>query len=198
MTVDQRGLEHTMTSVFSANKVALQVLQQPVVSSGAAKKTSVADAILSIANGNPANKSSDAQVSSQPTKTQSKDSDDLFGVNSVDITKIKLNLYKRLGQEIGINEDDYDTLPEYGEAIARQLKHVSPAALQEVAHKLGLDKMGVSIQTLIQSMVDPNGKANETLTKALEAYYNKDSDGKEKQLLVKPDDTGIYTISGTE
>jgi hypothetical protein len=203
--------ESAVTSIPSVNgSTALLILQQqsPVAPSVTQSKKSAADNILAVASGVPAQQASGVGVSPQPTKTESKISQDMFSVNSTNLTKVKLDLFKRVGDALGIDESDYGSDAEYGAAISKQIAwdRAQPngeATINAISQKLGLDKLGVSLDTIVDAIIDPQGGANDALDAALEKQYGQDKKkaldssqaNEQNQLLVKPDDAGIYRIS---
>jgi hypothetical protein len=201
-----------VTSISSVNgSAALLILQQqsPAAFNPAESKKSAADNILAAANGVPAQQASGVSVSTQPTKTESKISQDMFSVNATNLTKVKVDLFRRVGEALGIDESNFGSDAEYGAAISRQIAQIKAQpggdlTINAITQKLGLDKLGVSLDTVVGAILDPKGGENDALDAALDKQYGEDKkkalDGSQtasqkNQLLVKPDEAGIYSVS---
>jgi hypothetical protein len=148
-----------MMPVSSAN-IALQILQQ-------------SDAV-----GRAQNPGAVGQAS-QPTPSPRTD---WFGVNSQSLTQLKVDLYRRVGEALGIDQSDYDSPRDYGMALQRaigQLK-LSPNAQLVIAgieKEVGLDKLGVSLDTVVSAITDPSGTDDDKLDAALEKRFGVDDAG---------------------
>ncbi len=130
--------------------------------------------------------------------------ENFFSVNYVDANEIKMQLFERLGGELGLDMNDYDDLSNY----ARDLRHAVQGLLREdggedllneIEQDLGLDKLGVSIDDVINAIDNPDGAADDKLTEAIKAEYkidlNKDREAKElTEKTLQVDDLGLYSI----
>lgn len=150
-----------MTPVSSVN-LALQILQQSDVAGRAT-------------NGGAVRQGINATTSPQTA-------DDLFRVDAQNLSKMKVDLYKRVGEALGVKESDYDSFKDYGVALQRavgQLK-LAPNAQQVITgieKEIGLNKLGVSLDTVINAIIDPTGTDNDKLNAALEKKIGLDDDG---------------------
>jgi hypothetical protein len=177
-----------MTPVSSAT-TALLILQQPTVASGAAQSPATGTDLTAIANGQA--------VQGPSASTSAQTADALFSVNSPNLNKLKMDLFKRVGEALGVKESDYATPEDYGAALKKavgQMK-LDPNGQQEIAgieKDLGLDKLGVSLDTVINAIVDPKGDDAKKLDAALEKQIN-DGQASDRSFGIKSDDIGIYT-----
>jgi len=177
-----------MSSISALNNVALLILQPQRTPSGG---TPVANSLLASANG----VSSHSASGSPLTQAQGKINESMFSVNNLDATKMKARLFERVGKEFGINQDDYDTLFSYGSAIKtalEDLKQKSPSTIPAIEKKLGLDELGISLDTLVNAIVDPQGSDGDKLDAALNKKLGEDAKGKTGQASFKQDEIGVY------
>lgn len=89
-----------------------------------------------------------------------------------ELTKLKVALYQKMGEALGVRMEDYPSASDYGAALrgaVARLKSQDPAAWPafqaRVEHELGLDKLGVSLDEAIDSLTDAESakKMNEAL-----------------------------------
>lgn len=66
----------------------------------------------------------------------------------------------------------------------------SPFALVEIENKLGLDKLGVSLDTVVNAMIDPGGDDGDKLDAALRRRLGEA--GKDHSALARLDELGRY------
>lgn len=155
-----------MPTVSSTNSTALLILQQTASTQVGQKPDAGSDDLLAIANGST-NRISSVQ---QPTSAQSKISESLFSVNHVSINKLKMDLIDRTGKALGVDQADFASREDFVDAMQKALGKLKMEggddAVRGLEKELGLDKLGVSIQDVINSAKDP--EANDKLTKALE------------------------------
>ncbi|MBN9218984.1 MAG: hypothetical protein J0I79_13610 [Mesorhizobium sp.] len=129
------------------------------------------------------------------TQVRAKISDAMFSVNNVDATEMKVRLIERLGEEFGIKRSDYKSMTQYSADIKRAVdalkaKPGSALAITAIEKKLGLDKLGVTLDDLVDAAVDPNGRASEKLDAALRKQAGDASKGTAGPLRL--DEIGIY------
>jgi hypothetical protein len=149
-----------MSSIFPLNTTALLILQQPRTLAGPTDR-GLAD--ISGVSG-------PAGAGSPFTQARAKISDAMFSVNSVDPTEMKVKLIERLGEEFGIKQSDYKSMASYGTDIRRAIeepkaKPGSAQAITAIEKKLGLDKLGISLDDLVDATIDPNGTAAKSSTR---------------------------------
>lgn len=176
-----------MSSISALNTVSLLILQPQRALSGGA---SAGDNLLASANG-----VAGLTSGSPMTQAQGKINQSMFSVNNLDATQMKARLFERVGKEFGINQDDYDSLFSYGSAIKtalEDLKQKSPSTVTAIEKKLGLDELGVSLDTLVNAIVDPQGSDGDKLDAALAKKLGEDAKGKAVHASFKQDDIGVY------
>lgn len=128
-----------------------------------------------------------------------------FGPNTMDITSMKVRLMERLGEAFGISMDDHPDARSFGHAIREVVEKLkmSPDGLKvlaKVEKDLGLDDLGISIDTLIGAIIDPTGDDAEKLDAALREQVGESiEDEREAETLQRLarmglDDAGLYGI----
>ncbi|RKE86380.1 hypothetical protein [Rhizobium sp. AG855] len=186
-----------MTTVTSSNSAALLILQQTRSAGAVEQDGAGADALVATANG------LDGKIGSaaQPTQAQSKISESFFSVNHVNINKLKIDLIERAGKALGVDASDYGSREEFSSAMQKALGKLKAEggdmAVKSLEKELGLDKLGVSIQDVIDSAKDPD--ANDKLTKALEKQEGEEQgdDNRSEPLSIVSDDNGTYRPAGS-
>lgn len=180
-----------MTSISSINSSALQIMRQYQPSSASvADSTSVGNDIVATANG-AGDPFRDARAAA---------SESVFSVNHLDITKIKLDLMEKVGEAFGIRMDDYDNQASYGSAIRKAVSEIKKQpdghlVLAGIEKDLGLDKLGMSIDSMINAIIDPQGDDGDKLDAALKRQAGEDGQTQDAAPVlasVTLDDTGIY------
>jgi len=184
-----------MTSISSSPNSALLILQAQ--SSAAADKTkTAAPDLVATANGQaPVQK---AGISPQPTQAESKISDALFSVNNRSITQMKLDLIDRTGEALGIKKDDYASTDDFVAAMKKVVTNIKAhegweQVIAKIEKDLGLDKLGVSLEDVINSARDPekDDKVTEALKKQAGMIDEKEDDA-DKAVLLKKNEDGTY------
>lgn len=159
-----------MSPISPANTVALQILQQSSIPPASAARKPAVDPLLAAVNGVPDPAASEGSGTSLAAKARITEA--LFSVNSLDLTKMKTNLFERLGKEFGLAMDDFETVAAFGRAIKEVVTKLKqdPEGLAELARierDLGLTKLGISIDTLVEAMIEPDGHEDDRLEAAL-------------------------------
>lgn len=182
-----------MTSISSTNEAALLILQQSVspVNSTEAKKTD-GDNLVAIAHGQPVKQTSGMTL--QPTAAQSKISDALFSVNDRSVTQMKLDLIDRAGDALGVKKSDYASMDDFVAATKKALSDLKSKpdgqqAITKIEHDLGLDKLGITLDDLINSADDHD--SNDKVTRALKKQL---AEGDEGGSILQQDEIGRYHI----
>jgi hypothetical protein len=104
----------------------------------------------------------------------------MFSVDSLNITAIKVRLMERAGKEFAVDQTGYESVSSYGLAIknaVEALKRQSPSAIAGIEKQLGLDQLGVSLDTLVEATVDPRSGNGERLDAALRQYAGGPDEG---------------------
>jgi hypothetical protein len=187
-----------MLSPPSLNSAALLILQQasPLAASTEARKTTPGDDLIATANGLAQQGPSRAS-----TQAEAKISEALFDSSAFDVTAMKINLMRRLGEEFGISLDDHASQASFGTAIKDAIAQIKRQdggmlVLAAIERKLGLDKLGLSLDTLVNAITDPKGGDAEKLDAALRKQAGvddeKDSAVEALRTLLRRDETGLY------
>jgi hypothetical protein len=133
-------LRQSRSAVFEQNKA--KPIDLSAIASGASAKAGGAD---------PVSTSSDSML---------------------ELTRLKVALYERTGRALGVKMEDYASPSEYAAALSSavyKIKTETPAHWPEIKagieHDLGLDKLGVSLEAVIDSI--GGGESANTLDEAL-------------------------------
>lgn len=181
--VTQFSGESVALTTISSSSTALSLLQlaagTPVTATTIAVQRA-ADTITSLASGRA--QIGEVTVNRQPSPGESKVAEAMFGVNHPSITKQKLDIIDKTAKALGVNQDDYASREDFVDALQKAFGRLKidggDAAVHGLEKELGLDKLGVSLQDIIDSARDP--EANDKLTKALKrkaGVFGDDTDG---------------------
>lgn len=182
-----------MLSISTTGSAALFLLQRaaPLQAQSGERRDPAAD-LVAVANGGPVSDGQSAQAKGRIAQA-------LFDRSIPDVTEMKVRLMERLGEELGISMDDFDSVRSYGFAIRQVVDQIrqEPGGglfLAELEKKLGLDDLGISLDTLVDAMLDETGEANRKLDAALKAHLGDifDEDDKAALAALAPDEIGIY------
>ncbi|TGP20196.1 MULTISPECIES: hypothetical protein [unclassified Mesorhizobium] len=120
-------------------------------------------------------------------------SQSMFSVNSLNVTATKVRLMERAGKEFGLDQADYESVFSYGSAVknaVEALKRQSPSAIAEIERQLGLDQLGISLDTLVNAIVDPTGGDRDPLDAAPEKHLGEIAG--DEAAWIQPDEIGLY------
>lgn len=180
----------TVSGITTQN-AALLILQSTRQANMQSDQKKAEPDLVAISNG--------AKVSSQtlPHSSTSKISNAIFSVNHVDTQSMKLDLYRKTGEALGVDQDDFEDMGEYADALRQavgKLK-IEGASLRPIEKELGLDKLGISLEDMIDSMTQPNGGVTKKLESALAREAGvAEEDDVSKALTVTSNDIGIYQV----
>jgi len=112
-----------------------------------------------------------------------------------DVQKLKVDLMRRAGEELGVRMEDFESPRNYAAALRAALGHLkaSPGgatAITALEKKLGLDKLGVSLDDLISAIDNPDGKASGKLDTALGAKAGENAQAPMRAVVT--DEDGLY------
>lgn len=186
-----------MSPLSSPNATALMVLQQTAALDKG--RNDPKPDLVSIANG--VSEPGEAKTRSGPKAVHPVD--DMFSVMSVDINKMKINLMERVGKELGVSFDDYEKASDFGRALREAVNKIKLSengdlVLREIERKVGLDKLGVSLDEFVDAIIDPESRAAEKLDAALLREAGGDAidlieDEEKPQGWPRIDELGIYS-----
>lgn len=117
----------------------------------------------------------------------------MFSLDSLNITATKVRLMERAGKEFRVDQADYESVSSYGSAIknaVEALKRQSPSAIADIERQLGLDQLGVALDTLVNAILDPRGGDNHRLDVALKQHAT--GHGESEAASIQPDELGLY------
>src|SRR5690606_33841224 len=166
-----------MTPVSSFQSSALSILQRaarPLAENGAADPAGVN--LVATANGVAPPRGSGGAGPTQQAKA--KVSEALFKPNAPSVLEMKLHLMKRLGEEFGIKLEDHETNASFGRAIQSAIAEIKmkpggSLVLSAIERKLGFDKLGFSLDTFVNAIIDPNGSDGQSVDAALKEHLGK-------------------------
>ena len=112
-------------------------------------------------------------VGSAGSASAATSTDELFKATTSNVTQMKISLFERVGEALGVDKEDYASEAKFYDAVASRF---SALVMQEDSHifigkleqELGLYELGVSLRTVVTAMVEPSGKDAEKLSDALE------------------------------
>lgn len=184
-----------MTHVSSVGSAALLILQQTTAATQPGQGEAGSSDIVAVANGVSAKVGS----ARQPGRDLARITEAMFSVNSVDITKLKLELIERTGKALGVNQADYVSKDEFVDAMQTALSDLrregGDLAVMGLEKKLGLDSLGLTIEDVIASARNPT--SHDKLTKALEKKAGKTAEDLQlektpQNAYAVPDSFGVY------
>jgi hypothetical protein len=164
-----------MSPVGPLSSSALQILRQTSVQTIATKPAAAGNVLLAAANGAELPGVSDVQA-----RAKAKVSESLFD-SRPNSQQVRIDLMRRFGKELGLDLDDYKSLHAFADAaretiadmVTERMKMLPPEERNyfkvrdgiygELEKKLGLDKLGISIEDIFAAIDDPDGDAAEKL-----------------------------------
>jgi len=96
----------------------------------------------------------------------------LFGANKTDPNELKIELVDRLAAKLGIDTEEARSSYRLGKALEDALKSMMPDEVSELADHLGLDDLGITMDTLLAAIKNPYGDANARLVDGLTRKAN--------------------------
>jgi hypothetical protein len=186
-----------MLSTSSVMTAAVQILQQANANTSSDERQQPSTAVLSIANGVAA-----PGVGAQ-SKARAKLSEALFDQSVPTVIQKKIELMRRVGDEFGLKVEDFESASKFGAAIREKIGQIKlqpggALALAAIEKKVGLDKLGISLEDFVDAMMDPKGsdaeKLDAALTKSLGDDAAEDTAGspRDRVAALQRDDLGLY------
>lgn len=189
-----------MTSIPGVNSTASLILQQLSSVAPAPGEEKNSANLAAIANG----LSSKAGVTGAEAQAQAKITDTM---SAASLTQARMQLYARVGEALGVKEEDYATPQLWATALRGVVRAIraqkgGDAAILQIEQKLGLDKLGVSLDTVIDSISDPGGGASNALNDALKKAAGKGLIAIDNGVTglggsVQINDIGVYSLAKT-
>ncbi|WP_105424729.1 hypothetical protein [Neorhizobium tomejilense] len=96
----------------------------------------------------------------------------LFGVTKTDPNELKIELVDRLAAKLGIDTDEARSSYKLGRALEDALKEMMPDKIGELVEDLGLEDIGISMDTLLSAIKNPYGDDNQRLMDGLNRKAN--------------------------
>lgn len=156
--------------------------------------------LVAVANG-----VADPGPSSGATRqAKAKVSEALFKPNQPSVTEMKLHLMTRLGEKFKIKLEDHASDASFGRAIQAEINKIKTQPegaliLSAIEKELGFDKLGFSLDTFVNAIIDPDGADGEKVDAALKDHLGVDDDEAEKAddtraalEALRLDDNGLY------
>ncbi|RJT34886.1 hypothetical protein D3227_22875 [Mesorhizobium waimense] len=141
------------------------------------------------------------EAAGQMAQLRPKFSDSMFSVNSLDSNKLKIDLFGRVGKVFKVDRADYGSFNSYAPAVKQAIAAIKSQAggaqtIAMIEKSLGLDKLGVSLETVVDAMGDPGGDADDKLDAALRKQTGEAAEVKPSatQPEIHFDELGIYAF----
>jgi hypothetical protein len=96
----------------------------------------------------------------------------LFGVTKTDPNELKIELVDRLAAKLGIDTDEARSSYKLGKALEDALKEMMPDEIGELVDDLGLEDIGIWVDTLLSAIKNPYGDDNQRLMDGLNRKTN--------------------------
>lgn len=109
----------------------------------------------------------------------------LFGASRTDPNELKIELVDRLAAKLGIDTEEARSSYRLGKALEDALKSMMPDEVSELADYLGLDDLGITMDTLLAAIKNPYGDANARLVEGLTRKANGGKLGTEVERVVQ-------------
>ena len=198
-----------MISIPSSSSSALAILQQAnrTTTDTNSDTASQPDLVATVAG---QSKKHTVSVERQPSQAQSSLSDAAMQLVGQRETERKAQLIKSLGQAFGVDEDKFTSNFDYAGAVSDAIKRIkgSPNGtelLRPITNKLGLDKLGDTLDDMLMAINVPSSDEGKKLDAAIEKEFDVPGQQKLSSLLhasealdaVQQDDNGIYQPSAT-
>lgn len=188
-----------MTSISDSRTAALLILHQPnAIFVSSEQKSATSDNMIAVANGY----ADRIGLTKQPGQAQSRISETMFGAGQVSVVAEKLKLIERAGQALGLRQSDYGSAEDFVKAAKDAVNKIlrQPGGHQiisQIEDDLDLNKLGISLDDLINSAADPEkrDKVTAALEKKLGKIKDHEDEDKPQSLLVSQDEAGIYTVT---
>lgn len=129
---------------------------------------------------------------------------DLFSIHNVTPTEMKVSLYQRAGEALGLDIKNIDA--DFGADIQQafdDLKSQPNGAerLREISSNLDLDELGLSLEQLTRTIAEPNGEDAKLLQEQLQMWLDKVDEELRAQSEISRktnspvilDEAGVYT-----
>lgn len=129
---------------------------------------------------------------------------DLFSIHNVTPTEMKVGLYQRASEALGIDSKNIDA--DFGAKVKQAFEGLksqpnSAARLEEISSNLDLDELGLSLGQLIAAIEEPNGEDAKLLQEQLQMWLDKVDEelraqsevSRETNSPVILDEAGVYT-----
>ena len=111
-----------------------------------------------------------ARMSMDETRARAKEKIDtyLFDSSHVSVSELKLDLMERLGEALGLKQEDGESGFSWGRKLETILSTMDYASKRALEKEVGLDELGISIDTMIAAVKNPYADDSERLKAALE------------------------------
>ncbi|ALN73012.1 hypothetical protein [Aureimonas sp. AU20] len=161
-----------MSSVSLIGSVAVQLLQEGALRATIATGASQARDGAGAANDRQLSGNSIFDPAASNAKARVADA--LFDTTT-DQTQRKLALFEKTCDALGVRKDAFASDADYRAAIKDafsklKLQDDYPEIVQAIEENLGLTKLGVSLETVVNAILNPNGEGDKALTSALAIF----------------------------
>ena len=111
-----------------------------------------------------------ARMSLDETRARAKEKIEtyLFDASHVSVNELKVDLLERLGEALGLKQEDGESGYGWGRKLENILSTMDYASKRALEKDIGLDKLDISIDTLVAAVKNPYADDSEKLKAALE------------------------------
>lgn len=182
---------------------AVLILQQATRSTSQGDGRAASVDLVAVANGVEDTGRTDGATRQAKTKI----AESFFKPNAPSVTEFKLHLMKRLGDELGIEFEDHETNASFGKAVKAAIDDIKRqpggfAILSAIEKTLGFDKLGFSLDTFVDALIDPESSEGRRVDAALKDHLgitDDDADAakdaqKALNAVVRFDTDGLYAL----
>lgn len=124
--------------------------------------------------------------------------DPMFSATYVDVNQLKVHFMERVGKELGLDVDDFESASAFGQAIKEAVLKIKQSPdgdkiLRKIEEDTGLDELGISLMDFANALIDPDSSAAGRLDAALREVANDQAGNGATDGPVRFDEIGIYS-----
>jgi hypothetical protein len=120
----------------------------------------------------------EAENTTADSSKAAKLSQQLFSLDNQSVSKLKMQLFEKVGEALGVDLDTFVNFEDFAKAVdaayRELLRKEGILAIKAIERETGLDKLGLSLRDVVDSMKDPD--ENDKVSQALIEEYNLDRD----------------------
>ncbi len=125
-------------------------------------------------------------------------SSSIFSADHFDRNSMKVRLMERLGRAFGLNLNDFANAGDMARVIRQEMAKLTPEGISAIEKRVGLDKLSVSLNEMLDAMSNPGGGADKKLDAALRngvaAASQRDEEQDQRRRELGLDEIGRYSF----